>query len=90
MTHALSLPERLTQAEAEGCLRALSQALAAGQGPVQADVSRLAEFDSAALAVLLSLRREAQAAGRAFGVQGLPPRLRELASVYGVEELLPG
>jgi len=43
-----------------------------------------------ALAVLLALRREAQAAGRAFGVQGLPPRLRELASVYGVEALLPG
>ncbi len=86
----LHLPERLTQAEADGCLRGLAQILAAGQGPVLADASRLAEFDSAALAVLLSLRRDAQAGGREFSVQGLSPRLRELAAVYGVEALLPG
>ena len=90
MDLTLSLPKRLTQAEADSCLRGLVQRLAAGQGPVLADASQLAEFASSALAVLLALRRDAQAAGRDFSVRGLSPRLRELAGVYGVEALLPG
>ncbi len=87
---SLALPERLTHAEAPGCLTQLTLALAEGQGISRADASRLAEFDSSALAVLLALRREALARGRDFAIDGLPPRLRELASVYGVLELLPG
>ncbi|HZY15063.1 MAG TPA: anti-anti-sigma factor, partial [Ramlibacter sp.] len=31
----------------------------------------------------------ALAAGKSFAVAGLPPRLRDLAALYGVSELLP-
>ena len=34
-------------------------------------------------------RREASALGRSFAVKGLSPRLRELASLYGIAGLLP-
>jgi hypothetical protein len=51
--------------------------------------SALKEFDSSALAVLLECRREALAAGKDFSVTGLPPRLRQLAGLYGVAELIP-
>jgi phospholipid transport system transporter-binding protein len=39
--------------------------------------------------VLLACRREALAAGKAFSVRGLPTRLRQLAGLYGVAELIP-
>jgi phospholipid transport system transporter-binding protein len=39
--------------------------------------------------VLLECRREALAAGKDFSVTGLPPRLRQLAGLYGVAELIP-
>jgi phospholipid transport system transporter-binding protein len=67
----------------------LAQALRAGLGTqVVADASPLQQFDSSALAVLLDCRREALVAGKSFAVSGLSPRLRELAAVYGVSELL--
>jgi phospholipid transport system transporter-binding protein len=54
-----------------------------------ADASALRRFDSSALAVLLECRREALALGKAFAVSQLHPRLRDLAGLYGVSELLP-
>ena len=52
------------------------------------DATALTQFDSSALAVMLACRREAIAAGKTFSVQGLPARLSQLASLYGVAELL--
>eukprot|EP01031_Cornospumella_fuschlensis_P015833 gene15833-19341_t len=64
--------------------------LVAQQGTtVIADASALSQFDSSAIAVLLACRREALAAGKVFSVQGLPARLRQLAGLYGVAELIP-
>ena len=37
----------------------------------------------------LECRREALTLGKTFSVRGLPARLRELAGLYGVGELLP-
>ena len=54
-----------------------------------ADAASLTRFDSSALAVLLDCRREALALGKTFSVKALPPRLRVLAGLYGVAELLP-
>ena len=56
---------------------------------VVADASTLQTFDSSALTVLLACRREAIAAGKTFSVHGLPSRLRQLAGLYGVAELIP-
>ena len=67
----------------------LGQAIRSETGPeVVADVSALARFDSSALAVLLECRRESLVRGKRFSVVAWPPRLRELAALYGVGELL--
>ncbi|MFM8610118.1 MAG: lipid asymmetry maintenance protein MlaB [Burkholderiaceae bacterium] len=60
-----------------------------GAAVVEADASALKQFDSSALAVLLECRRAAQRAGAGFAVRGLPERLRTLAGLYGVADLLP-
>ena len=86
----LVLPAELTQTQATACLRMLVQALKASQdSSAVADASALARFDSSALAVLLECRREALAQGREFSVTGMPPRLAQLAQLYGVGDLLP-
>ncbi|MBX9611551.1 MAG: STAS domain-containing protein [Burkholderiales bacterium] len=85
----LVLPAELTQHQANACLRMLLQALRqVRESVVVADATALKSFDSAVLAVLLECRREAMAMGKSFAVRGLPTRLRELAVLYGVAELL--
>ena len=56
---------------------------------VVVDASALQNFDSAALAVLLEFRRECLAVGKQFSVQNLSPKLADLATLYGIGELLP-
>lgn len=91
----LKLPAQLTHDQAEACVadlrRALPQALAeAGPGqPATLDASSLEHFDSSALAVVLACRRMALDAGRGLTIQGLPSRLRQLAGLYGIAELIP-
>ncbi len=67
----------------------LVQGLRAQDGTtVVVDASALARFDSSALAVMLELRRESQAHGKRLSIESLPQRLHDLASVYGIAELL--
>ena len=54
---------------------------------LEAAIARLPP--GAALAVLLALRREALQQGKAFAIAALPQRLADLASLYGIAELLP-
>lgn len=88
----LKLPAVLTHDQANACVNNLQLALQAwpddGQ-PVVADAGGLTRFDSSALAVLLACRRQAQAMGRGFYVQDMPPRLRQLAGLYGIASLIP-
>lgn len=91
----LMLPAVLMHADVPDVLRLFKQTLdqAAAQGNVDAamltvDGSTLVQFDSSALAVLLECQRMARAKGRAFAVQSLPPKLVELARLYGVDGLL--
>jgi len=85
----LTLPAVLTHAVAAEFVPGLRQAVRSQPAAVVADASALQEFDSSALAVLLECRREALAAGKAFSVRGVPARLRQLAGLYGVAELIP-
>jgi len=86
----LVLPAELTHEQAGACCRMLTQGLRSQPGTsVVADAGALAHFDSSALAVLLECRREAMSRGKTFAVARLPERLRELAALYGVAELLP-
>jgi phospholipid transport system transporter-binding protein len=85
----LKLPATLMHAQANGCLSLwVAQLRQLPPGPVVLDASELVTFDSSALAVLLGLRREVVAQGRSLQVTGMSARLRELASLYGVQDLL--
>ncbi len=86
----LKLPPTLLHAQANACLAQwLVQLKNPATGPVVLDASALVEFDSSALAVMLGLRREVLAQGRSLQVMGMSPRLQELATLYGVQDLLP-
>ncbi|MEP6790552.1 MAG: STAS domain-containing protein [Ramlibacter sp.] len=86
----LVLPTELTHEHAAACCRMLRQALRSQpNGAAVADASALERFDSSALAVLLECRRDSLALGKTFSVKDLPARLRDLAGLYGVAELLP-
>ena len=85
----LVLPADLTRNHANACLQMLVQGLKAlAETSVVVDASALLRFDSSALAVLLELRRESQAQGKSVRIRALPQRLRDLAEVYGIAELL--
>lgn len=90
MADTLALPQELTLLQARGALaRLLSSVAALASGaPVCIRAQALQVFDSSALAVLLECRRAALASGRSFAVAGLPPALRGLAALYGVDGLL--
>lgn len=84
------LPADLTHDQAPACARMLAQAVRAeAVTAVVADASSLQKFDSSALAVLLECRREALLQRKSFAVKALPARLRDLAGLYGVADLLP-
>lgn len=86
----LVLPKELTHSQATACLHMLLQGLRSQSDPqVVVDATGLSRFDSAALAVLLEFRRECLALGKRFSILGLPARLGDLASLYGIIELLP-
>lgn len=85
----LSLPVELTHDQAKGCLAQLVAGMGAEGSSVVVDAKPLQRFDSSALAVLLELRRNCLRAGKTLAVQGLPKHLGDLATLYGIEGLLP-
>ena len=85
----LVLPADLTRNQASACLRMLVQGLRVStEKEMVVDASALERFDSSALAVLLALRRASQAHGKSLRIRALPARLHDLATVYGIADLL--
>jgi phospholipid transport system transporter-binding protein len=93
----LVLPSSLTHREAPDAVRMLTQTIrretAGGRAgevlpPLAIDASALAQFDSSALAVLLECSRLAAASGRSLTLKQAPPKLRQLARLYGLDALL--
>jgi len=87
------LPERLTHEQADAYVLSCQAAIEGGRAgdPGAAwplDASALRHFDSSALAALLAVSRLLQTRGGRLQVQQMPLRLRELAALYGVSELL--
>jgi phospholipid transport system transporter-binding protein len=80
----MQIPARVTLAEATAFRAAALAACAAGARDL--DLAGLAEYDSAAVAVLLEIRRAPGGAGVRF--LNVPANLRKLASLYGVDSLL--
>jgi phospholipid transport system transporter-binding protein len=85
----LKLPQILTQTTASACLRELVGLMPAEPAGVLVHAAELSRFDSAALAVLLALRRQALGLGKTFAIDALPSRLGDLARLYGITDLLP-
>jgi ABC-type transporter Mla MlaB component len=85
MADAAGFPAEITLDTAPAALEAARAALRARPGEL--DLSPLGRFDSAAVAVLVALRREA---GSGLQLRNPPANLRKLASLYGVEAVLFG
>jgi len=85
----LRMPAQVTLQTAPAVLEAAAAALAGGGREV--DLADCTDFDSSLIAVLLELSRRAGAgtgAAAPLGLRNVPPNLRKLAALYGVEELL--
>jgi len=78
----MQLPATATLAEAPSLLAQLDA------GADEIDAAALQAFDSSAVALLLEARRRAGARGVKLVVRNPPPKLVELARLYGVDELL--
>jgi phospholipid transport system transporter-binding protein len=61
-----------------------------GVREVVVDASALQVFDTATIALLLELRRRAAAGGATLRLDAAPPKLVQLATLYGVGDLLSG
>jgi len=86
-----ALPERFTHGQVQAFLQACEQVLASATQSAtcwQLPAAALQEFDSSALAVCLSLQRQAQAKGARLQLLDCPSRLQDLSRLYGVDELL--
>jgi phospholipid transport system transporter-binding protein len=84
-----ALPASLTLRDAQPTLDALRDAFTAADGEVwYIDAGAVVQLDSSALAVLLECARIAVAGGRRLEILHIPPRLADLARLYGVDELL--
>jgi phospholipid transport system transporter-binding protein len=79
-TGALTFDDAMPVLEASGALPLPASGIV--------DLSGMAHADSAALAVLLALRRRAVAENGRLTFASVPPMLDSLARVYGIEEIL--
>ncbi len=85
----LTLPVELTHDQAKACLAKLVAGVDAEGSSVVVDAKALERFDSSVLAVLLELRRASIRAGKSLVVRESPKHLTDLATLYGIEGLLP-
>jgi phospholipid transport system transporter-binding protein len=86
VAHAIS--GELSFKNAVDALDAARAALNGGQGPFEVDLSGITRADSAALALLLELARQARARNRELRCLGAPEQLRRLAGFFGVTDVL--
>jgi phospholipid transport system transporter-binding protein len=86
----VQLPAKLSLAEAAATLTQLRAAIerVPRDGSFEVDASSLGDFDTSAIAVLLEAQRAAIGRGVAFRLHAAPPKLGQLAELYGVLELL--
>ena len=88
-TARLILPADLRHGNAAACMAALqAQIRNSPDAEVEIEAGQLTDFDSSALAVLLGCRREAESLTKTLKFKQFPVKLRELALLYGVSELL--
>jgi len=90
MTQRFDLPAVVdhenVQAILEQGLSVLGKLSAGDQ--LSVDCSKLTQFDSSALSLVMGLVREAQCKSVSIILEKVPEKLRSLAQVYGVAELV--
>ena len=86
----MALPATLTHAQAAAVAQQLQKTLLSAKQTCVLDASALQQFDSSALAVLLAACRTAAQHSLALQIVGLPKRAVQLATLYGVSEILAG
>ena len=84
----MALPATLTHAQAAAVAQQLQKNLLSAKQTCVLDASALQQFDSSALAVLLAVCRTAAQQSLALQIIGLPKRAVQLATLYGVSEIL--
>jgi phospholipid transport system transporter-binding protein len=85
----LTMPSTLTHANAHACVAQWLTQLPMGDGQVvRLEGGVLERFDSSALSAVLALRRHLTSRHQTLDLVDLPPRLGELAALYGVDEWL--
>jgi phospholipid transport system transporter-binding protein len=85
----LTMPPTLTHANAHTCVAQWLTQLPVGDGQVvQLGGGALERFDSSALSAVVALRRHLAGRNQTLDLVDLPPRLGELATLYGVDEWL--
>lgn len=89
----LALPESIGHQNAESLLQPLQAQLEVrlaqgGVEGIEVDAAALQQFDSSALALLLTLRRTARQHGCSWALTHPSVRLAGLTALYGVDALL--
>ena len=85
----LTLPSDVRHSNATACLEQLQRQIRnSSESVLEIQAGALIDFDSSALAVLLGCRREAASLSKTLKFKHFPIKLRELATLYGVSELL--
>jgi phospholipid transport system transporter-binding protein len=84
-----TLPADAQIENATALLAQLDDALGRAGGEFAVDAGALREFDTSTLSLLLQAQRLTARRGGALVVHNAPSKLRELARLYGVDELLP-
>jgi phospholipid transport system transporter-binding protein len=79
-------PGKLTHREAMAERERLVRAVA--EGATLIDMSALTAFDSTALAVMLAALRGREGSVHPMSFEGVPGKLRDLARLYGLQEIL--
>ena len=87
---AMALPATLTHAQATSVSQQLQAGLLSAKGTCVLDASALQQFDSSALAVLVGACRTAAQHALTLQITGLPQRAVQLATLYGVADILSG
>ncbi len=79
-------PGKLTHREAMAERERLIRAVA--EGATRIDMRALTSFDSTALAVMLAALRAQDGSVHRVSFEGVPGKLRDLARLYGLQEVL--
>ena len=91
MATTLQLPEATTIDQVPALREQWVESLAeVGAGELQVQAGQMQSFDTSTLALLLDAQRTLQRQGGHLVVQGAPAKLRELARLYGIDELIFG